>query len=70
MGPSVVKTRTLTTKVPTPFGNLFAHIEFNGDLRPTEFRISIPGKLAGTPVGDALDELGEAATQMLGELCP
>ena len=63
--PSETRQRTVTEKVATPFGTLYAHVGFDADGRPCEAGISTPGKRHGTEVHDALIAIGEALTAIL-----
>lgn len=62
---SDLRSRTLTQKVETKFGTLYAHVEYGADARATEVRFSSPGKFSDTTIGEVLDGLGEAVTDIL-----
>ena len=65
------RTQTLTQKVHTPFGNLYAHVAFDGLGRPCEVAVSTPGKFHDTGVHIALLTLTQAITAILqiGQSC-
>lgn len=54
-----------TVKVPTRFGTLYAHVDYDAEGRPVEVRISTPGKHMDTAVDEALVGLGTAITSLL-----
>lgn len=56
------RSRTTTEKVPTPFGNLYAHVDHDEDGTVHAVYFSSPGKFSETAVGDALILLGTAVT--------
>lgn len=57
-----------TAKVPTRFGTLHVHCDYDAQGRPVEIRISTPGKHMDTAVDEALVGIGEAATRLLGRV--
>ena len=57
--------RTLTRKVPTPFGGLYVHVSVDAEGVPREVAISTPGKHHDTAVHEALIALGEGITACL-----
>ena len=57
--------RTVTQKVPTPFGALYAHVSFDAKGQACEVAISTPGKQHDTTMHEALIALGEAITACL-----
>lgn len=61
------RSETLTQKVNTPFGRIYVHVAFDGAGGAREVRISTPGKHGDTSVGDALDAIGDAITQVLAD---
>ena len=56
---------TVTQKVPTPFGALYAHVSVDHAGTVREVSISTPGKQHDTTMHDALIEIGEAITACL-----
>ncbi len=56
----------LTRKVPTGFGSLYVHIDFD-DAGPARIAISTPAKHSDSAVDDALRALGGAITETLRE---
>lgn len=59
-----MRSETNTTKVPTKFGSLYAHIS-HSDGRIVEVSFSSPGKFADTAIGDALDRLADAVNETI-----
>lgn len=57
--------RTVTQKVPTPFGALYAHVSTSEDGVVREVAISTPGKHHDSTVHEALVALGAALTACL-----
>ena len=57
--------RTVTEKVPTPFGALYAHISTDDDGVVRDVAISTPGKHHDSAMHEALIGLGEAITACL-----
>ena len=58
---------TITVKVKTPFGSLYAHIGFDKNKNLVEISFSSPGKFSETEVGNALNALAGAINQTLKE---
>ena len=56
---------TITQKVPTPFGALYAHVILDAAGAPCEVAISTPGKQHDSTMHEALIALGEAITECL-----
>lgn len=65
----MAREHTITRKVQTAFGSLYAHVSDDGQFI-TEVRFSSPGKFADTTMGHVLDALGEAVTEVITELRP
>ncbi len=57
--------RTVTRKVPTPFGALHAHVGTDDGGAVRDVAISTPGKHHDTTMHEALIALGEAITACL-----
>ena len=57
--------QTVTQKVPTPFGALYAHVSTDDTGAVRDVAISTPGKHYDTTMHDALIALGEAITACL-----
>lgn len=57
--------RTVSQKVPTPFGALYAHVSVDDDGIARDVAISTPGKHHDTAMHEALIALGEAITACL-----
>jgi len=64
------RTETLTQRVQTKFGTLYAHVEFTHDLAIHAVRFSSPGKFSDTTMGEVLESLGDAVSALIGELHP
>lgn len=58
------RSECLTQKVTTPFASVFLHMEIETG-RPVSFAISAPQKLEASTVGNLLDAIGRAATEMM-----
>ena len=58
---------TITEKVKTPFGNLYAHVTFANGV-PTDIAISTPGRFLDTSVSHAFEATGEAITKILHDV--
>ena len=56
---------TVTQKVPTPFGALYAHVSSDAAGIAREVSISTPGKQHDTTMHEALIAVGEAITACL-----
>lgn len=59
--------RTSTRKVSTPFASVFIHVEFDQAGKARSFRISAPQKLESSTIGDLLDAISNAATELMQE---
>jgi len=57
--------RTVTRKVPTPFGRLYVHVSTDAEGMVRDVAISTPGKQHDTAVHEALIALGEGITACL-----
>ncbi len=57
--------RTITRKVPTPFGALYVHVSIDGDGVARDVAISTPGKHHDGTMHEALIAVGEAITECL-----
>lgn len=62
--------RTVTQKVPTPFGALYSHVRTDDDGAVRDVAISTPGKHQETAVHEALIGLGLAITACLPGAAP
>lgn len=58
---------SVTVKVKTPFGSLYAHVGFDKSGYPVEVSFSSPGKFSETEVGNALNALADAINKTLRE---
>lgn len=56
---------TFTEKVPTQFGNLFAHVSWDKYGNVVDVSFSTPGKFQQSAVGDAVDRLAQAVTGLI-----
>lgn len=59
---------TITQKVPTRFGSLYAHVSHDPrdrSGRVVEVAFSTPGRVVNTAVSDAIIALGEATTEAI-----
>ena len=63
--PSPHRVRTVTQKVPTSFGALYAHVSTDDAGVVRDVAISTPGKHHDTAMHEALIGLGEAITACL-----
>ncbi len=59
------RTVTLTQKIPTKFGSLYAHVDLDRDRRVVAVTFSTPGKFDNTELDDVIKQLGEAVTDLL-----
>jgi hypothetical protein len=57
-----------TQKVQTKFGNLFVHVAHDTKGRILGIDISAPGKFSDTTMGEVLDSLSEALTEVAAGL--
>lgn len=62
------RTHTITEKIETEFGSLYAHVEFNAENETIEVRFSSPGKFSDTTMGEVIDKMGQAVTNILNEI--
>ena len=62
--------RTVTQKVPTPFGALYAHVSTDDDGAVRDVAISTPGKHHDGAMHEALIGLGAAITACLPGAAP
>lgn len=58
---------TITTKVETRFGSMYAHVSHVGRL-VTEVRFSSPGKFSDTTFGEVLEKLGDVVTAAVTDI--
>ena len=62
--------RTVTQKVPTPFGAFYAHVSTDDGGAVREVAISTPGKQHDTTMHEALIAIGRAITACLPGAAP
>lgn len=72
-----MRRRSTTQKFATPFGSLFAHVEWNDQGHAVGFRISAPQRLENsattinaveqTAISKLLEAIGDAASEVLEE---
>ena len=60
--------RTVTEKIPSPFGSLYAHVSHDARGRVVEVAFSSPGKHADTTIGDLLIGLATTANKIIGDV--
>jgi len=58
---------TVTKRVETSFGSIYAHVAFDEFHRPIQASISTPQKHEDTAVDQAMVALGQAFTELLTE---
>ena len=63
----MTRTTTITRRVDTPFGALYAHIDQCGG-QIIEVGISTPGKHHGSEIGEAFDNIVEVINQEIAGL--
>jgi len=66
LGPT--RLHVVSTRVPTQFGSLYAHVGFDDGGRAREVTFSAPGKHGDTAIDDALAGLARAVTGTLAEV--
>lgn len=57
----------LSRKVATPFGTMHIGVSVDDGGRPCRFEIARPQKLENTSVGDLIDAIGDAASDLMAE---
>ncbi len=57
-----------TQKIVTGFGSIYATVGFDAEGRARHVHVSNPGRHMDTAVGDALDALGAAVTQIIQDM--
>lgn len=60
-----MRAKTLTQKVPTPFGNLYLHIELNAFGHPIGGSISNPGKEPESQISKLVEDLSAGLDELL-----
>lgn len=62
------RTLSITEKVRTPFGSLYAHVSHDGAGKLIEVSFSSPGKFSDTSIDSALLALAAAVCAMIEQI--